>query len=916
MTITRILLVAASLFSSVALYGGSDNIAPKSKITASGSASSETASTNIADGVIHAQGRGEWSSGSTQTFWGQIDYPWVAMEWGEPQTINRVVIYDRPQSDCHTAGGDLVFDDGSRITVYGIPNDGSPHEVTFEPRTTRSLRFNVLDGDGVGLGLSEIEVFNAPSEKLDYVARVDPYIESARGRYFFCITGNQPFGMIGAAPLTRNKNQYGGGYNYNSTELLGFPQIHCWMLSGLTMMPTTGGIDPRGGQQGWKSPFMHQDEIIQPGYHRLYLKRYNTWVEQTTTDRVSIYRMTYTRDAEADLLLNLGGYVGTSTMTNAQVRKVSDTELEGSFDTRGRLWGGPGNVRIFFTARFERPFERLDGWDDTVSFADIDSIRTKDGTTPRVSSGWSYHDAPSGGVSARYNVRSGDTLLMKMSISYVSCDNARENMAAECDHWDFDRVRSDSRDEWNRWFSRIDVQGGTPKQQVKFYTDLWHTLLGRHKLDDVNGQYPDYTQGTRVGAHTPDARLIVRQLPIGKDGKPRHHMYNSDAFWLSQWNLNILWGLAYPEVLDDFSASLVQYADNGGLLPRGPCAGGYSYIMTGCPATNLIVSAYNKGVLTKTDPRHAFDVMKRNHMPGGMMEINDFYIKNGYVSENAGVTIEVNFQDWALSQMALKMGRKADAREFARRSQGWQKLYNSDQKLIFPKNEKGEWTNLNPLDGNGWVEANAWQATWSVSHQIDKLAEMMGGGDSLCAKLNYAFEQAADDDFVFGYSGGHISYANQPGCSNAHVFNHAGQPWLTQYWVRRVNEQAYGSTTPDRGYGGHDEDQGQMGGVSALMSMGLFSLRGTCDAEPVYELTSPVFDRVTITPHKDYYSGGKFTIRSYNNSAQNCYIQRAALNGQPLDSYWFYHRDFARGGELEIWLGDKPNVEWGVAARP
>ncbi len=145
----------------------------------------------------------------------------------------------------------------------------------------------------------------------------------------------------------------------------------------------------------------------------------------------------------------------------------------------------------------------------------------------------------------------------------------------------------------------------------------------------------------------------------------------------------------------------------------------------------------------------------------------------------------------------------------------------------------------------------------------------MGGYDKFCEKLNYAFEQAAPQDFVCGYGQGYVSYANQPGCSNAHVFSWGGKPWLTQYWVRRVNEQAYGAITPDRGYGGHDEDQGQMGGVSALMSIGLFSTRGTAAARPVYEITSPVFDEVSIQLDKRYYPADRsdrFVIRTYGNS--------------------------------------------------
>ena len=200
-------------------------------------------------------------------------------------------------------------------------------------------------------------------------------------------------------------------------------------------------------------------------------------------------------------------------------------------------------------------------------------------------------------------------------------------------------------------------------------------------------------------------------------------------------------------------------------------------------------------------------------MPGGMLGEEDdvrFYMQEGWCPGNAGETLEWTFQDWALAQMAKKLGKLEDYKIFNDRSDGWKHLYRADQQLLFPKDSSGSWLHDDPLNGGGWVEANAWQGTWSISHDIHELAQMMGGKDQLCHKLNHAFEQAAPDDFVFGYSNGYVSYANQPGCSNAHVFNHAGQPWLSQYWVRRVNEQAYGATTPDEGYGGHDEDQGQM----------------------------------------------------------------------------------------------------------
>ena len=895
-------------------YTGPDNIAPLAKASASSSLNDEFLPDKVKDGKIRILNRNEWVSNSTMTFWGQIDYPWIRLDWESPRNINKVILYDRPTEASHIAGGVLHFSDGSSIDVLQISNNGGPKVISFPAKKVEWIRFEVTDADGVRLGLSEIEVYPSPDDYADYVSWVDPYIETTRGRYFFFVTGSRPYGMISASPMTRNKNQYGGGYNYNSTEILGFPQIHGWMLSGLTLMPTTGKVDPTGGEQRWKSAFTHDDEIVQPGYHRVFLDDYDTWVEQTCTDRVSMYRMTFTKDSRANILLNLGGYLSTSTMTDAFVRRVSDTELEGSFNTTGRLWGGPDNVKIFFTAQFDRAFEALDGWSDTARYKDISELKGPPGSIPRREKGWSYLDAPTAAVSANYDVKAGEQIQVKFSISFTSLENARNNMSTDCNHWDFDLVRKAARKEWNGWLGRIDVKGGSRAQNIKFYTDLWHVLLGRHKLDDASGDYPDYTRGSKLeGTHTIGAELQVRSLPKDPSGKVKYHMYNSDAFWLTQWNLNILWGLAWPEILDEFSASLVQYADNGKLLPRGPCAVGYSYIMTGCPATPLIVSAYQKGMLSKVNAGHAFEVMKNNHLPGGMMGGIEKNRRRGF---NAGITTEVSFQDWSLAQMANKMNLKKDEKYFLERSGDWKQLFHPVQKLIFPRDEDGNWLHEDPLNGRGWIEANSWQGTWSVSHDIARLAELIGGNDTLCEKLNYAFEQATPEDFVFGYGGGYVSYANQPGCSNAHVFNYAGKPWLSQYWVRRVNEQAYGAITPDKGYGGHDEDQGQMGGVSALMSIGLFSLRGTASTTPVYDIISPVFDEITIHLNPMYYEGDKFTIKTYNNSEDNCYIQKAALNGEPLDQFWFRHADYAQGGILELWMGPEPNKNWGVGKLP
>lgn len=916
----RVLIVLLFTISTQFTYATPHNIAPKAKVTASTQETSYSAS-NVTDGLIRIDNQGEWACEGYKRAWGETRLPWIQLDWDSPQTINKIVLFDRPSYKEHTAGGKLKFSDGTEITVTTIPNNGAPKMISFPKKNVKWVRFVVTDGEGFNLGLSEIEVFPALEGTIDYISKVNPFIESAKGRYFFFTPAARPMGMVAAAPVTRNKNQYGGGYNYNSTEVLGFGNVHGWCLSGIQIMPTTGNINPSDGAQAWKSNFSHDDEIAMPGYQRIYLEDHDIWTELTSTKRTAIYRFKYTKDAETNILTNLGGYLGNSTMINADVKKVSDNEFEGSFDSSGRFWGGPENVKIFFTIKFDKPFKSFDGWNEKEELKNITSLKGTPKMTRQDSIVFpgiitqSYWNAPTTGVSAKYDVKAGDEIQMKIAISYTSTENARKNMQAEATHWDFDKYKEDSFDVWNKKISKIKVKGGTDNQQTKFYTDLWHVLLGRHILNDVSGDYPDYTQIKKRYHNFSVVDLKIRKLPLDKNGEAKFNMFNFDALWLSQWNLNILWGLAWPEIMDDFSASLVQYADNGGLLPRGAIAGGYSFIMTGTPASNLIASTMMKDLMTKTDPEHAFKMTKQNHLPGGMMGDNpeelQFYIDNGWCPGNAGKTLEWAFQDWSLAQMAKKLNKKKDYKEFLRRSKTWPILHNKELNLILPKDKDGNWLHHDPLDGKGWIESNSWQGTWQVSHDIPKLSSEMGGNDKLAELLNHAFEQAEPEDFVFGYSNGYISYANQSGCSNAHVFNHVGKPWMTQYWVRKVNEQAYGGVTPDQGYGGHDEDQGQMSGVSALMSIGLFSLTGNNDIQPRYELTSPVFDEITIKLDNHYYAGKEFKITTQNNSAENMYIQSASLNNKALNTYWFLHDDFQKGGHLEIELGAKPNKNWG-----
>jgi predicted alpha-1,2-mannosidase len=437
-------------------------------------------------------------------------------------------------------------------------------------------------------------------------------------------------------------------------------------------------------------------------------------------------------------------------------------------------------------------------------------------------------------------------------------------------------------------------------------------------------------------------RPRVRQVPLDASGRPTRATYNSDSFWGSQWNLNVLWSFAYPRVMSEQIASLVDYYTNGGMTARGPAGGNYSFVMIGDQATPLIAAAYNKGI-RDFDVEAAYAGARKNAFPGGIRDRAGYefgpnprgggmqdYVERGWIRAVPGTkgfhragaaqTLEYAYQDWCLAQFAKGLGRQDDYALFMKRSSNWMNLFDPSVGWIRPRNPDGTW--LEPFTPTctggacpGFVESNSAIYTYFVPHDLPGLVRAIGGSAAFIDKLNRQFELAAPKRYVTPH-GKHaeewVDYENQPSCHMAHLFTYAGAPWLAQYWVRRVKDEAYGGTTPSTGYNG-DEDQGQMGGLGVLMAMGLFDVTGGAATEPRYEITSPLFDRVTVTLDPRYYPGRTFTITTSDNAPGNVYIQSASLNGEPITGrFWITHRELTSGGVLAITLGPSPNRQWGV----
>ncbi len=739
----------------------------------------------------------------------------------------------------------------------------------------------------------------------EYTQKVVTTIDAANSRWFFFTSASRPFGMVNLSPDTEVDGAWGSGYCYNTDTVKGFSHVHAWQLAGPSIMPINPDLlDQNRLFQDYYSSFNHQTEKIFPGYHQLMLNRYQIKAELTSTKRVGFHRYTYGENIA--LLFNLNGQKGSSFMSHGEIQQTENTNLITGQVTNQPTFRRPKPSTVYFAAKFNMPVQKVE------------------------------QDPTSGDYIVYFEKNTAKPLLVKLAISYTSAANAQINMQKELPDWDFDQVVKDSEQEWNSLLSRIQIEGGTTEQQQRFYTDLWHALQGRRIISDVNGAYPD---------HTGD-EFRIGQLPVDSKGKPLFNHYNSDSFWGAQWTINTLWGLVYPEVMDEFCHSLMQYYKDGGLIPRGPSGGNYTYVMTGASSNPFIISAIQKRIIND-DLEEIYQALKKNHMPGGIMEkigyehktnigggLN-FYIEKGYVpyplsdviygshQDGASQTLEYAYQDWTLAQLAKKLGHKEDADYFLKRSTNYKNVYDSVSGWMRPKNKEGEWkADYDPyVLENGFIEANGAQNTWFVPHDLQGLARLMGGNDAASEKLNTAFTAAEKLGFTAGtshdrethpeYSRIPVNYGNQPSMQTAFVFNYLNKPWLTQYWSRKVVKDVYEGISSQRGYNG-DEDQGLMSSLSVLMKMGLFSMKGGCSLEPQIELGSPVFDNITLKLNPDYYVGKEFIIETHNNSDQNVYIQSANLNGNELVDWHISQNNIVNGGKLILQMAEKPNKQWAV----
>jgi len=622
------------------------------------------------------------------------------------------------------------------------------------------------------------------------------------------------------------------------------------------------------------------------------LDDYNIRAELTSTTRCGFQRYTFPEAKQARILFDLltpteYGY----SVLDAKITKVSDTQIEGYSKQQSGGWAPYQQFTLHFVARVDKPFTSMGSWVQDQVKQDVKKVAGKGDV----------------GVFLNFSTKKGDVIQMQTGVSLVSIEQARLNLDTETKPfgWDFDAVRSHQRKVWNDLLSKIEVEGGTAEDRIKFYTNFYRSYCARTIWSDVNGKYVDMYEK-------------VQQLP-----DPNCPVYGCDAFWNTFWNLNQLWTLLTPEITSRWVKSLLEIDEKGGWLAKGPTGIEYSSIMVASHEIALIVAAWQAGI-RDFDAERAFKAMKHIQMEPGRPHPGGGHVGNrhlaqykelGYVPRPCSNTLEYAYDDWCVAQMAKALGKKEDYEHFLKRSQNYKNVFDKSVGYMRPKDAQGNWSKtFDPYRTRGFVEGNSWQFTWFVPHDVGGLIQLMGR-EEFNRRLDEGLEKSKTTNFNASgdrFAEYPINHGNQPNMQSCYLFNYSGKPYLAQKWAREIMERYYG-VGPIDGWPG-DEDQGQMGAWFVMSALGLFQMDGGCAVKPIYEVGSPLFNRAVIHLDEKYYKGKTFVIEAKNNSRQNVYIQSATLNGKPLTRPWFYQTELVDGGTLVLQMGPEPNKTWGAKA--
>ena len=672
-----------------------------------------------------------------------------------------------------------------------------------------------------------------------------------------------PFNVTGSEKNKWDKDSrwWSTPYTSDNCWFTGFSHVNlsgvgCPELGTIITMPTSGELSTDYLLYGSE----YTGETAQPGYYALKLSKYDILAEVASTMRSSIERYTY-RKGKAHVIVNLGQ--GLTNESGGFIRKVSDTEIEGMRLCGGFCYHSQAVFPQYFVIRVNKSPKEAGFWKKQPNMT-AEAAWDEHAGKYKVYTDYAREMAGDNlGYRFTYDAEDGEQICVQMGVSFVSCENARQNLEAEQPACNFDQVRAESHRQWEEALERVKVSGGSEEQKEIFYTALYHALLHPNVLNDVNGEYP-LMQGGKYAAQN---GIEVVNPGIGKVAKG-HNRYTVFSLWDTSRNLHQLLTLAYPEKQIDMVRSMVDMYKEWGWMPKWELYGRETFTMEGDPAIPVIADTYLKG-LTDFDIQAAYKAcLKSANTPGKDNKIRpdvDPYIAKGYIplgyfaqdfsgDNSVSHALEYYVADNALALLSDKLAQEAKngaqkaeyqkyAKEFRKRSKGWRHYYSKESGTLRPLNSDGTFLSpFNPKDGAdfsntpGFHEGSAWNYTFYVPHDIEGLAKAMGGDKAFVAKLQKVFDEGLYDP------------ANEPDIAYPFLFSRfKGEEHRTEKTVSALLKKYY-TTRPD-GIPGND-DTGVMSAWAVFSMIGMYP---DCPGEPQYTLFSPVFDSVEIN--------GKYVIR-------------------------------------------------------
>lgn len=724
----------------------------------------------------------------------------------------------------------------------------------------------------------------------DLLSYVDPFIGT--GFHGHTFPGPvMPNGMVQLSPDTKlNGWDASSGYHYDDSTIYGFSHTH---LSGtgigdmgdILLLPFTGNSKEKP-----VATFDKNDEQARVGYYSVKFNNYKVKAELAATNRVGMHQYSFEGETEKRLLIDVGHILqrtwGHSNIYN-ELEIIDNKTIRGLKHSSG--WAN--DHKVYFYAEFSSPF-----------VLDEVNVDTKSVSKSQIYKGKNVFAYVSFG-----ELTKNKPLQIKVSISAVDAQGAKNNMTVELPGWDFKKVQQNTEEAWDKVLQKIKVTSTNEEQLKIFYTALYHSSIAPMTHQDIDGRY----RGMDKKIH---------------QAGPNTTNYTVYSLWDTFRALHPLMTIIDEPKTAAWVNNLMTKFKEGDFLPMWPLASNYTSTMVGYPAVANIADALTKGI-PGIDKKLALEssVNSASYKPWLVENIKNprkkplMPLYNKYVNENKHIPadkliksvsfgLEMAYYDWCIAEIAKLNHNDSLVSIFEKRAKNYRHYFDASSGFMRGKNEDGSWvTPFNPKfsshEKSHYVEGNAWQWTWFVPHDIDGFMNLYGNKTIFTQKLDTLFSTSSEiegEDASGDITGliGQYAHGNEPSHHIAYLYTYAGQPWKTQKLVDQILTDFY-STKPDGIIG--NEDCGQMSAWYILNAMGFYQV---APGNPIYTIGRPLFDKVEIPLD----SGKNFTILTENNSSENMYVQEFYLNDVKQRSLFFKHTDIKNGSTLKIVMGKNPKI--------